>query len=448
MARGTKTTADAAAAPLGTRFWRLWGASTLSGLGDGLSLVAFPLLVTSLTRTPQWVAGILVAQRLPWLLLSLHAGALADRLDRRRLLGLVEVMRMAVLLLLGVSVATHTLTLPLLYGAAATMGGLETLFSAASHAALPALVDHDQLPRANGYLQSAQIAGAQVVGPAFGGLLFAAAAALPFIFDGVSFLGSAALLVLALPRMARSREAAAAPTTSLGTDVMEGVRWFLGNPLLRLLATVVGVLAFCWAMVTAVTVLYALEVLHLSGRGYGLFMAAGAIGQVGGGIVASRVQAKVGTAAVIIGGAVAASVAYLAIGTTAAVVVATLATILETSGIGIANVATMSLRQGAVPPELLGRVGNAFRMCIFGAAPLGALAGGFLAHASLQAPFLVAAVIQLVMLALCGPALVARIRASEAAVAVEAVGTVAGAPGPVPVLDLTEPDVEELELVS
>src|SRR5688500_18604383 len=131
----------------------------MSGVGDGLVLVAFPLLVTSLTRTPHWVAGIMVAQRIPWLLLSLHAGAVADRVDRRRLLGLVEVARMAVLLILGLAVATDTLTLPLLYGAAATMGGLETLFSAASHAALPSLVRTSELARANGYLQSAQIAG-------------------------------------------------------------------------------------------------------------------------------------------------------------------------------------------------------------------------------------------------------------------------------------------------
>src|SRR5262245_48897711 len=93
---------------LGHRFWKLWGASTVSGLGDGLVLVALPLLVTSLTRSPQWVAGIMVAQRLPWLLLSLHAGAVADRMDRRRLLGVVEIARMAVLLVLGIAVATNS----------------------------------------------------------------------------------------------------------------------------------------------------------------------------------------------------------------------------------------------------------------------------------------------------------------------------------------------------
>ena len=422
---------------LGARFWKLWGASTVSGLGDGLVLVAFPLLVTTLTRSPEWVAGIMVAQRLPWLLLSLHAGAVADRMDRRRLLSIVETGRMAVLLVLGLAVATHTLSLALLYGAAAGLGGLETLFAAASHAALPGLVRRDDLPRANGYLQSAQIAGAQFAGPALGGLLFAAAAALPFVFDGVSFLASAALLVMALPRVRAVRPVEGRRTT-ITADVVAGVSWFARNSLLRLLALVVAVLSFCWAMVTAVTVLYGLEVLHLSGVGYGLFLAVGAAGEVAGGVLAGRVLRRYGTVAVVLGGALAATVAYVTIGLTSAVIVATAATMVETFGIGVANVATMSLRQAVVPSELLGRVGNAFRMCLFGAMPLGALAGGFLAHANLRLPFLVAAAMQAVVLMVCGPALARRIRSAEAELAA----------ADEDVIDLTAAEEPVLELVG
>src|SRR4051794_3052808 len=80
-------------APLGPRFWKLWGASTTSGLGDGLVLVGFPLLAATITWSPQLIAGIMVAERIPWLLLSLPAGALADRMDRRRLLAVVESAR-------------------------------------------------------------------------------------------------------------------------------------------------------------------------------------------------------------------------------------------------------------------------------------------------------------------------------------------------------------------
>jgi MFS family permease len=400
-------------AGLGARYWGLWGAATVSGLGDGLVLVAFPLLVASLTREPQWVAGVIVAQRLPWLLLSLHAGALADRLDRRRVLAFVEVARMLVLLLLGAVVATGHLNLAVIYGSAAALGGLETLFSAASHATLPTLVPASGLTRANGYLQAGQMSGAQFVGPAVGGLLFAAAAALPFVADGVSFAASAALLVLALPRPKAVAVEAPPRVTSVGADVVAGVRWFVGNPLLRLLAVTVAALAFCWAMVNSVLVLYGLEVLHLSRGGYGVFLAVTAAGEVLGGIVAGRVHARFGTTVVVLGGALLAAAAYLVVGLSSMLVVATVALAAEALGIGVANVATMSLRQNAVPPELLGRVGNAFRMCLAGAMPLGALVGGLLAQASLRGPFIAAAVIQLALVALCGPALARRVAEAE-----------------------------------
>jgi MFS family permease len=396
-----------------------------------------------MTRSPHWVAGIMVAQRLPWLLFSLHAGAIADRVDRRRLLGMVETARMAVLLVIGIAVATDSLSLPLLYGAAATLGSLETLFSAASHAALPSLVRRPELAQANGYLQSGQIAGSQFVGPALGGVLFAAAAALPFVVDGVSFLVSAGLLAMALPQVRPVRRLA--PSTTVTVDVVAGVRWFVTSPLLRLLALVVGVLSFCWAMVTAVTVLYGLEVLHLSGAGYGLFLAVGAAGEVAGGIVAGRVLRRYGTVAVVLGGALAATIAYVAIGLTSAILVAAAAMMAETFGIGIANVATMALRQSVVPAELLGRVGNAFRMCLFGAMPLGALAGGLLAQSSLRLPFFVAGAVQAALLVGCGPALARRIRAAEAATA-----QTAEAGSPVDLVDITiaDGDIAVLELAG
>src|SRR5204863_6156771 len=129
---------------------------------------------------------------------------------------------------------------------------------------------------------------------------------LPFVIDGVSFLASAALLLMALPAT-RVVKSAKAPATTVTADVVTGVRWFLGNRLLRLLALFVAALSFCWAMVTAVTVLYGLEVLHLSGVGYGIFLAVGAAGQVAGGIVAARMLRRFGTVAVVLGGALAAT---------------------------------------------------------------------------------------------------------------------------------------------
>src|ERR1700735_5247061 len=125
---------------LGASYWWLLSATGTSGLGNGLVLVAFPLLAVTLTRQPVEIAGVVVAGRLPWLVVSLPAGALADRVDRRRLVVAVEVVRAAVLAALGFVVLTGAITLPLLYLTAFIIGALETAFSAATSASLPALV--------------------------------------------------------------------------------------------------------------------------------------------------------------------------------------------------------------------------------------------------------------------------------------------------------------------
>ena len=390
---------------LGTRYWQLAGATLASSVGDGLAIVAFPLLAASLTADPRLIAGVAAVQRLPWLVCSIPAGALADRCDRRRLLAVVETARMAILLLLGVAVATHTHSLLLIYVAAFSLGALETAFSGAAQAALPSLVPPEQLTKANGYLLSAQMGGEQFAGPAVGGLVFAAAAALPFVVDGVSFAASAALLYLAIPRRSpdstRSR-----PVTTLRSDMATGLRWFVRHPLLRVLAATVAGLAFCQAMGMAVLVLYALQVLHLSKAGFGLFLAAGAIGNVAAGLVAHRLHARVGACKLLVAAGAVTAASYLLIGSTAVFPVALVACLVEALAVGVGNVVTVSLRQSVIPADMLARVCNIFRLCIYGAVPLGALAGGLIAHAAdSRQPFIVAGLLQAVLVVPAGMAL-------------------------------------------
>ena len=252
----------------GDRYWWLLGATGTSSFGDGLALVAFPLLAVTLTNSPLLVAGVAVAGRLPWLLISLPAGAVADRMDRRRLVAIVEGTRAIVLLGLAVLVMASQASLVVLYAAAFIVGALETAFAAATRASIPALVDAMDLPRANGYLFAAETSGEQFAGPALGGLLFGWAPALPFLGDALSFAGSAAMLTTALPRTGPPPRTS--PTSLMG-DVRTSLRWFRTQPLLRALAVAVTTFAFCQAAVLSVLVLYGLDVLGLTKSEYGLF---------------------------------------------------------------------------------------------------------------------------------------------------------------------------------
>ena len=183
-----------AAGRLGSRYWRLWSASVVSNLGDGIDAAALPLLAATLTRDPRLVAGMAVAFTLPWLLFALPAGAIVDRLDRRKVMYRVNVVRAALVAVIALSVVTDTASIWLLYVLAFSLGSCETLFDNAAQSIMPSIVATPQLERANGRLYAGEVVTNVFVGPPIGGILFAVAASVPFWLDSASFL-VAALLV-------------------------------------------------------------------------------------------------------------------------------------------------------------------------------------------------------------------------------------------------------------
>lgn len=418
--------------PLRREFWSLCGAGLASSVGDGAVFVGFPILASTLTRDPRLLAGVAVAQRLPWLVFSLLTGALADRLDRRRLIGVVEVLRMVAVVGLGAAVAGHFHPLAAIYLAAFSLGSLETAFTGSLGAIIPQLVQRSELGRANGYLYAAQMSGEGILGPATGGLLAAAALSLPFLFDGATFALSAAVILVLLPRQAKAG-APAEPLAGAGrapgsgaarlgvlvsgmrADVAAGLRWFVGDPAVRLVAGFIAVLAFCQAAVFSVLVLWAEGDLHVSRVGYGLLLTVAAFGTVGAATVTGRVMDRFAPARLVLAAGAVAAGAYVVLGLTHSVVLAAAAMVCEGAAVSWGNVVSFALRQMLIPSELLGRVGNAMRMCIYGAMPLGAAAGGLLAHSiGLRGMLVAAGALQLGVVGLLGRPLVRALAAAPA----------------------------------
>jgi MFS family permease len=357
--------------------------------------------------------AVTVVARLPWLLVALPAGALVDRRDRRRLVVTVEAGRAIVLGAFALAVLTDHGTLGLMLVTVFLVGAGETLVTSASHAVLPELVPAHRLANANGTLFSTETATENLVGPALGGVLFAAAMVLPFALDAVSFALAALLLAVALPR--RLRRHAATPTTRLRHDVAEGFAYFMHHRTLRLIGVLTASLAFCQAIVFGPLVLFALDGLGLSDAGYGLLLGVAAIGNVAGGAVAGRLDQQFGARVLLPFGGVLAAAAYIVCGLSTSLAMAAIALGVEAVAVALGNVANLTLRQRLIPSELLGRVGNVLRFFIFGAIPLGGLVGGSLVQwFGVRAPFAGAAVLQLVAVAALGPPLVRRLSALPA----------------------------------
>jgi len=398
---------------LGPDFAKLWTANAVSNLGDGVTLVAGPLLAATLTRDPRLVAGLVVAQRLPWLLFSLVSGALVDRLDRRRVMVAVDAGRSLAVGLLGLAVLLDAASLPVLYVVFFVLGTAETLFDNAAISILPAVVPKEQLPRANSRLLGAQMVANELVAPPLGGLLFATAAAVPFLLDAGSF-AAAAALVAAMPGRFRAERAEGVPPTTLRGEIAEGVRWLARHRLLRVLAVAIALMNFTLSAALSILVLYAQERLGLGPVGYGMLLASLAVGGILASLVAERVIGWLGPATVLRLGLVIESSTHLAF----ALARSPLLVGAVTAAFGFHamtwSVISLSLRQELIPARLLGRVNSAYALFGVGSLALGAVVGGVVAaRFGLTAPFWCSFAAMSVLTVACWPILSTR-RVAEA----------------------------------
>ena len=375
-------TATRPAGRLGRNYWRMWWANAVSSTGDGAFAAALPLLAVTITRDPRLVSVVTAATYLPWLLFSLPAGSVIDRYDRPVLMASAQAVQAAIVTAVTILILTRQAGIGLLAVAGFGVGSAEVIFSNAAQSVLPALVPPELLDRANGSQQVSLTVGESFLGPPAGSLLFAAAAALPFGLDAVSFAGSAALLAR-LPRTPR-RQGRRAP-------VAEGLRWLARHRLLRVVAVLLGIYNFANQMGQAVLVLLATQTLHISSRGYGLLLAASALGSVAGGLINPVLTRRLGLLPALILPALTGAAAFAGIGFAPDAAVAAAMLAIQGFAVTMWNVVTVSLRQRVVPGDLLGRVNSVYRMLGWGLMPAGALAGGFVAHAAgLRAPYLVA----------------------------------------------------------
>ncbi|MDO0933570.1 MFS transporter [Streptomyces sp. DG2A-72] len=392
---------------LGGRFWRLWWANAVNSVGDGVFAAAMPLLAVTVTKDPQQISLISAASYLPWLLVSLPAGAIVDRYDRATLMWRFQAFQAVVVIAVAVATAADKVSIPALAVAGFLLGSAQVVITNAAQSVLPQVVPAERLQRANGNQYMVQTVGATSLGPPLGSMLFALTAALPFVVDAGSFVLSAILLA-SLPR-ALVHITRRAP---MRTQVAEGLRWLSRHKLLRTLAILLGVNSFCNRLGLATLVLFATQTLHLSNRDYGLVLVGEGVGSLIGGLASVWIARRVGSVRAFVL-ALAGNVAVY-VGMGLAPNGASLAVMLALCGfmITLSSVVTVSLRQQIIPGQLLGRVNSVFRMLGWGLMPLGALVGGFMAQEwGLRAPFLLAAAVRALVLVPALPILITEARA-------------------------------------
>jgi MFS family permease len=357
-----------------------------------------PLLASTVTRDPLALAVVSTAAWLPWLLVGLLTGALVDRWDRRTVMWRVDAVRAAVVGVLVALIVSGRVSIPLLAALAFVLGVGQTLYENATQAIVPAVVGRDpaRLARANSQLGAAQTGGKELAGPPLGGVLFTVAPWAPFLLDAMSFGVGAALIAAIRGRFAPARRAEA--PTRLRAEIAEGLRWVWRSRVIRTLAVMAGVVNAVYGAGLAVMVLYAQDVLGLDALGYGLLLAAVAVGVLPGSLIAPWLARTVPTAPLLVGGIAAVAVLQAAFGLAPVVWVAVAAEVLAGVVYIVFDVAQISLRQELVPDRLIGRVLSAARLVGYGAIPAGTLLGGLAARAlGLRAPFILGGLVLAVL---------------------------------------------------
>ncbi len=378
----------------GSNYRKIYTATALSNIGDGMSAIAYPWLASAITRNPLLVAMVAMVQRLPWLVFTLPAGVITDRVDRRRAMVTMDFLRFALTLVVAFSVLAEQGTLPapsqvqhvvgtrtglflLLLGATLLLGCAEVLRDNSAQTIMPMIVQPEHLERANGRMWSIESAANTFIGPPLGSLFLLAAFAVPFFCDAASFFAAAAL-VAAIPGSFRAErpERAADEVSSWRAELKEGVHWLWHHPLLRSMAIILGIMNMANIMSGAVFVLFAQDVLHVSPLTFTVMGFGFAIGAIAGGYTGPWMSEHFGSGPCLSLTLATGAVMPVLIGMSSWWPLTGLLFAVMTLLGSAWNVITVSLRQSIIPSHLLGRVNSVYRFFAWGMMPIGAALGG------------------------------------------------------------------------
>lgn len=385
------------------RYWLQFTASSISNVGDGLALAATPLLTLSLTSDTRLIGAVSFANTIPWLVLTLPAGVVIDRINRQRTMVLVNWFRAVLYAALAILASSDRLTIWMLIALMATIGACEVIFDMTAQAILPAIVRPEQLERANGLLYTTEMICNSFIGLPAGSWLFVIAVGVPFGLNAATF-AFAALIIARISIYSSTVDDA--PRRDFRRDLADGLSWLWNHRFIRLLAIMLGCVNFAGALGAAIWVKYAADELHVTRTLYGALLALMAVGSILGGLIGDRVAKKLGRNTIVY-----AYVIFAIDGLVYALFPSVAIIAIWVLFMGVAgttwNIVTVSLRQRLIPEELFGRVNSVYRFIGTGSIALGSLAGGFIAHGlGLRAPYLVGSIVATVALLLGGPRLV------------------------------------------
>jgi MFS family permease len=378
--------------PLGHDFTRIWSASLITNLVDGVLRLAAPLLAVSLTEDPILIGALTALGLLPWLFFAIPIGAIVDRVDRRKALVLGNSLRAVIALFIAFAVSQDFINIWLLLIAVFLFGICEVLVDTTSQAVLPQILDKSNFERGNSRLQISEVIVSQFAGAPLSGLLYAVSIALPFFFSTTGFI-LAGLLILLFPfeREINVRKEGDAGQEKLGLkgDIKFALNYLYQDKQIFSIVVITTLLGFFYSLSNAIAPLFVLKELKVSPALFGVVLAIQGVGALAGSIAAPMVSKYLGRGKALAINVFFASLLVIFIGLSPNAYLFVAMSVLIGFTISVWNILLMSLYQSLIPPELYGRIHGARRTIVWGLMPIGALLGGVIARGGLRLPFLI-----------------------------------------------------------
>lgn len=391
---------------------KLFGAFSLTFLGDGLTLAAVPWLVSTLTTDTLYASITMTALRLPWLIFSLPVGVLIDRYSRKHMLVGASFTRMIFLLFLTICIWGGWISIPLLALFMFGIGLSRVVFDSTVQTIIPQVVEEKKLEKANGQFTAGQLITSDILGVALGGFIITMHIVYPFAIDTVTAILSL-LLISGLRgsfHPAKSKESQVEekadketrPMKNWKREMWSGIQYVFQDRFLRGLAILSVTITLMFSMILVTQIFFVREVLQLEAYAFGILISIATIGSILGSQAVAYMRKRWSSKQLILLSILSMGLLYGAVGLTSNAYVVGGLYFCAAFFIVVYNVVRSSILQRSVPNELLGRVGSVFRFLSFGISAIGTLLGGLLVRVSetffdrlfsLQLPYLLLSVV-------------------------------------------------------
>ncbi|MEN9542431.1 MAG: hypothetical protein RJB54_239 [Actinomycetota bacterium] len=378
--------------PLGKDFSRIWSASLITNLVDGVLKLSAPLLAVSLTEDPILIGLLSALGLLPWLFFAIPIGALVDRIDKRKALVLGNFGRSALALFVAFSISQEFINIWILLGCVFLFGICEVLVDTTAQSVLPQILDKSNFERGNSRLQISEVIVAQFAGSPLSGLLYAIAIALPFYFSTTGFFIAAVLLALfPFHKDVNPVHEDDEGKERLGLigDIKFALNYLYEDKRILSIVVITTSIGFFYSLSNAIAPLFILKELNVTPSYFGVVLAIQGVGALAGSVMAPVASKKLGRGRALALNLFLASIMIVFTGLAPNAYVFVAISVIIGFTISVWNILLMSLYQSLIPAHLYGRIHGARRTIVWGLMPIGSLFGGVIARGGLRLPFLI-----------------------------------------------------------